>query len=135
VIVDTSAVLAIVFQERGYERLIGALVDASACGMAAPSVAEASIVLTARLGSRAPGLIERFLQQFRIEVVPFGDAHVGVATDAFRRFGKGRHAAGLNFGDCKAYAVAKVADVPLLYVGEDFSHTDLAPAIAPATNP
>jgi len=129
VIVDTSALLALVFAEAGYEELVAALTSVDGSGMAAPSVAEASIVLTARLGAKSAGLIERFLQEFHIEVLPLAEPHVRVAVDAFSRYGKGRHAAGLNFGDCMAYAVAKLANVPLLYVGEDFSRTDIASAL------
>jgi ribonuclease VapC len=129
VIVDTSAVLAIVFAEEGYETLVVALSEAASAGIAAPNVAEAGIVLRARLGNKAPGLIERFLQELRIEVIPFDEAHVAVAVEAFWRYGKGRHRAALNFGDCMSYAVAKLADAPLLYVGDNFSHTDIAPAV------
>ena len=127
-IVDTSAVLAIIFAEPGYEDLIAALTEAESAGIAAPSVAEAGIVLSARLGNKAPGLVERFLQELRIDVIPFAESHVSVAVDAFRRYGKGRHRAGLNFGDCMAYAVAKLAAAPLLYVGDDFGNTDVSSA-------
>lgn len=129
-IVDTSAVLAIVFAEEGYEALITALSDAASAGIAAPSVTEAGIVLRARLGNKAPGLIERFLQELHIEIIPFDEAHVAVAVEAFSRYGKGRHRAGLNFGDCMSYAVAKLADAPLLYVGDDFAHTDIISALS-----
>jgi ribonuclease VapC len=130
VIVDTSAVLAIIFAEPGYEALLAALTEAESAAIAAPSVAEAGIVLSARLGNKAPGLIERFLQELRIDVIPFAESHVSVAVDAFRRYGKGRHRAGLNFGDCMSYAVAKLAAAPLLYVGDDFGHTDISSAHA-----
>jgi ribonuclease VapC len=129
VIVDSSAVLAIVFSEAGYEDLVTALTRGDPVAIAAPSVAEAGIVLSARLGDRSPGLIDRFIQEFRIEVVPFTEDHAPVAVDAYRRYGKGRHPAGLNLGDCMVYAVAKLADAPLLYVGDDFATTDLASAL------
>jgi ribonuclease VapC len=127
-IVDTSALLAIVFAEPGYEVLVRRLTEADGAAMGAPSVTEASLVLFARLGSKSHGLMERLLAEFRIEVIPYSDVHVSAATEAFRRFGKGRHRASLNFGDCMAYAIAKLADAPLLYVGDDFSHTDIASA-------
>ena len=127
-IVDTSAVLAIVFAEAGYEDLVGVLTEAPSAGIGAPTATEAGIVLGARLGARSAGLLERFLQEFRVEVVPFVDPHIRVAVDAFQRYGKGRHPAGLNFGDCMAYAVAKLADAPLLYTGEDFARTDIESA-------
>jgi ribonuclease VapC len=129
VIVDTSAVLAIVFAEEGYETLVASLTRAASAGIAAPSIAEAGIVLSARLGNKAPGLIERFLQELRIDAIPFEAEHATLAIEAFRRYGKGRHRAGLNFGDCMAYAVAKLADAPLLCVGGDFRHTDLTLAL------
>lgn len=68
---------------------------------------------------------ERFLQQFEVEEIPFTEAHWRIATDAFLRFGKGRHPAALNFGDCMTYATAKLAGEPLLFVGNDFAQTDL----------
>jgi ribonuclease VapC len=129
VIVDTSAVLTVIFAEPGYDAIVVALAGERGAAMGAPSVTEAAMVLAARLGPKAPGLIERFLGEFEIDVLPFTAAHVQAAVTAFTRYGKGRHRAGLNFGDCMAYAVAKLADGPLLYVGDDFSHTDIVPAI------
>ena len=71
---------------------------------------------------------ERFLDELQVVEVPFGERHWRTAVDAYDRFGRGRHPAGLNFGDCLAYASAIVADVELLYVGEDFRHTDVRAA-------
>jgi ribonuclease VapC len=82
-------------------------------------------VLTAKLGARGRSLLARVVQEARIAVVPFTDEHWPIAIDAYARFGKGQHAAGLNFGDCLTYAVASLASQPLLYVGEDFAKTDL----------
>ena len=123
-IVDSSALLAIVLRENGWEALVDKL-SAEPAGAGAPTLAEAGMVLTARLGARGRSLLARVVQEARIEVVPFTDAHWPIAIDAYARFGKGRHAAGLNFGDCLTYAVARVAGQPLLYVGEDFARTDL----------
>jgi ribonuclease VapC len=64
-------------------------------------------------------------------VVPFNEEHLNAAASAFIRFGRGRHAAALNFGDCMSYALASVADMPLLFTGRDFSQTDIAPALSP----
>jgi ribonuclease VapC len=127
-IVDTSAVLAIVFREDGHERLVDALVRANGAAMSAPNAAEVGMVLSARLGPKADGILDKVATEFRIEVVPFTAAHASTATEAFRRFGKGRHAAGLNFDDCMAYATAKLAQAPLLYVGADFGQTDIESA-------
>jgi ribonuclease VapC len=123
-IVDTSALLAIVFQEPGYEAVLERITSSPAAA-GAPTLAEAGIVLHARLGDGAAGLLERMLDELDIQEVPFGEVHWREAVDAFRRFGKGRHAAGLNFGDCMTYAVAHLAGEPLLYIGDDFGQTDL----------
>jgi ribonuclease VapC len=127
-IVDTSAVLSIVFREPGHERLVDVLLRANGAAMSAPNAAEAGIVLAARLGPKAAGLLDRMATEFRIEVVPFTAAHALAATEAFRRYGKGRHAAGLNFGKCMAYATAKLAQAPLLFAGDDFEQTDIEAA-------
>jgi len=128
VIVDSSAIVALVFQEPGYERLLDALSSAPSPGIGTPTLAETAIVLSARLEHDATALLDRLVGAFGIAIVPFGDAHWREATDAYWRFGRGRHAAQLNFGDCLTYAVAKLADQPLLFVGEDFTRTDLTPA-------
>lgn len=127
-IVDTSALLAIVFKEPGYESLIDKLLAPGRKGMGAPTLAEAGLVLTGRLEGDADAQVSGILQQFEIVPVPFGERHWRAAVEAFRRFGKGRHPAALNFGDCLSYATAKLADRPLLFVGEDFSKTDLQAA-------
>jgi ribonuclease VapC len=125
VIVDTSALLAIVFQEPGYDRLIGTLVAADAVAAGTPTLAETAIVLSARLGADAYGMVERLLDEFGIQEIPFGEVHWREAVDAFRRYGKGRHPARLNFGDCMTYASAKLSGERLLFVGEDFPLTDV----------
>ena len=124
-IVDSSAIAAIFFRETGFEDLLDKLARGAAIGIGAPTLAEAAIVLTARLGFDARPALGRFLQESAIEVVPFGDAHWREAVDAYRRFGKGRHRAALNFGDCLCYATARLASQPLLCVGDDFAKTDL----------
>lgn len=124
-IVDTSAMLAILLKEQGHERLVALLGKADAIGVGAPTLAEAGIVLTARLGPVGMSMLGRLIQECGAIVVPFGSAHWTVAVDAFDRFGKGRHPAALNFGDCMSYATAKLARKPLLAVGRDFVQTDL----------
>jgi ribonuclease VapC len=124
VIVDTSALVAIVLREPGWEMLVEKL-STGAAGAGAATLAEAGLVLTAKMGPRGRSLLARVVQEARISVVPFTDEHWPIAIDAYTKFGKGRHAAGLNFGDCLTYAVASLASQPLLYVGEDFSKTDL----------
>lgn len=126
-IVDSSALVAIVLREPGWETVVDTLSSGPA-GAGTPTLAEAGVVLTAKLGPRGRSLLGRVVQEARIAVVPFTDEHWPLAIDAYARFGKGRHAASLNFGDCLTYAVARLASQPLLYVGEDFSRTDLSRA-------
>lgn len=127
-IVDSSALLSIVFREKGHELLLQKLTSAQVVAAAAPTLAETGIVLQARLGKKADGLLERLLDELGIEEIPFGEIHWREAVDAYRRFGKGRHPAGLNFGDCMAYAIAALAGEPLLFTGSDLSRTDVMSA-------
>jgi ribonuclease VapC len=125
VILDSSAMVAIFAREEGHEQLIDLVADAPISAVGAPTMVEAGIVLSVRMRLDARPLLLRFLQEFGIVVVPFGDDHWREALDAFQRFGKGRHKAGLNLGDCFSYAVASLAEEPLLCVGDDFRKTDL----------
>jgi ribonuclease VapC len=124
-IIDTSAIMAVIGREPGHEQIIHRLAGSTQTGIGAPTRLEAGMVLVARFGSRGKTALARFLQENRVDVLPFGDVHVGIALDAFSRFGKGRHPAALNFGDCCSYATAAVARVPLLCIGDDFPQTDL----------
>ena len=124
-ILDTSAILAVVFKEPGFDVVLGKVATADAIAIGAPTAAEAAIVLEARLGANGKGTMLRLLDEWQIEVVPFGNEHWKEAAEAYARFGRGRHKAALSFGDCLTYSVAKLADQPLLSVGDDFSKTDL----------
>ncbi len=124
-ILDSSAIVAALLREPGHERVIDTVGDAPAAGAGTPTLTETGIVLTARIGPAGRTLLVRFLDESGVAPVAFDEDHVRVAIDAFDRYGKGRHRAGLNFGDCMAYATAKLAGRPLLCVGEDFSQTDL----------
>ena len=124
-IVDSSAVLAVLFREPTADTVIPVLEAAASAGIAAPTAAETGIVLTARLGATGRSLLTRFLTEASIDVLPFTAEHWPHALDAYVRFGKGRHSAGLNFGDCLTYAIARATRQPLLCVGEDFPQTDL----------
>jgi ribonuclease VapC len=124
-ILDSSALLAIVFKAPGAEAVLERVETAAGVAAGTPTLAETGIVLHARLGEKAHGLLERLLDELSIQEVPFGEMHWREAVDAYRRFGKGRHPAALNFGDCMTYAVAALSGEPLLFVGEDFSRTDL----------
>jgi ribonuclease VapC len=125
VILDSSAMIAILLKEHGYERARDRLAASEWSAVGAPTVVETSLVLCSRLGHAGKSLLARFLQEADIEVVGFTAEHWTVAADAFLLYGKGRHSAGLNFGDCMTYAIAKVAGAPLLCVGDDFPATDL----------
>ncbi len=124
-ILDSSAILAILLKEPGCEALVEKLAAARTAGVGAPTLAEAGIVLTALIGSDAKGILSLFLAETELAVVAFGETHWRAAADAYRRYGKGRHKAGLNFGDCVTYATAKLAQQPILCSGKDFGRTDL----------
>lgn len=128
-IVDTSALVAILVEEPGYEPLLERLAREQDAGIGAPTLAETGIVLAAKLGVGGRTLLARFVQESGLVVVPFVEEHWPVAVDAFMRFGKVRHPAGLHFGDCLTYAVARLAHEPLLALGGDFAQTDLALAL------
>lgn len=129
VVVDSSVLVAIAVGEADAPSLEVAL-DGATCLIGAPTLLEAYLVLTSRIGAeRADESLREFTAQPNVTVVPFDLDHFILAADAFRRFGKGRdHPARLNHGDCLAYAVAKRVGAPLLYKGGDFGHTDLASA-------
>jgi ribonuclease VapC len=124
-IIDSSAVLAVIIKEPGHERVVHELAASQETRMGAPTQLETGIVLTARLGPRGKTILARFLQENAIQIVAFDEDHAAVALDAYSRFGKGRHPAALNFGDCCTYATASLSGEPLLCVGEDFRQTDL----------
>jgi ribonuclease VapC len=126
VIIDSSLLMAIVFREDGWEALVDELAAADSVAAGTPTLAETGIVLHARLGASARGLLERMLDEFGIQEIPFGEVHWREAVEAFARYGKGRHPASLNFGDCMTYATARLAGEPLRYVGDDFAQTDVA---------
>jgi ribonuclease VapC len=124
-IVDTSALVAITFREPGHEELITKLATAPSAGIGTPTLAETGLVLAARLRRDPRDLVVRLLDEFSIAEIPFGDWHWKEAVEAYLRFGKGRHKADLNFGDCLTYAVARLAGEALLFTGNDFTETDL----------
>jgi ribonuclease VapC len=97
--------------------------------MSAASVLEVSLVLSSRKGVAVDGVIDRALERLRIAVRPVSLEELAAARRAFHQFGRGRHPAGLNYGDCFSYALAKVSAEPLLFKGADFSQTDLTPVL------
>ena len=125
-VLDSSAIVAIHFQEPGYERLIEKIEQAELVVVGIPTLLETTLVLTSRLGRDARPMIATFIRRVQAELVAFNEEHLEAASEAFLRYGRGRHPAGLNFGDCMAYAVASVAGLPLLFTGHDFAQTDIA---------
>lgn len=123
---DTSAVLAVLQNEAERSEFVALIEQSSRRIISAVSVLEAAMVLEGRRGDDAGTDLDLFLQRASIETVPFDDEQLSVARSAFRRFGKGRHAAGLNFGDCASYALAQWSGEPLLFKGDDFAATDVA---------
>jgi ribonuclease VapC len=124
-ILDSSAIVAMVCREPGYEELLRKIGSARIIVIGAPTVAETQLALTIKLRRDASALVEQLLVETRAVVVPFGRDHISAFFEAFLRFGKGRHPARLNMGDCFTYAIAKIAGMPVLFVGDDFSKTDL----------
>jgi ribonuclease VapC len=125
-ILDTSAILAIVFGEPEHDEFLRKIGAAPTVGVGAPTLVETTIVLAARLGEQGQRLLSLMVERAAIVVVSFDPPHSQLAIEAWLRFGRGRHPAGLNFGDCQAYATARLAGRPLLCKGDDFSKTDLA---------
>lgn len=127
-ILDSSAIVALFLKEPGHEVLRGKVGAATFIGIGAPTLVETSWVLSARLNRDMRGSLARFMEETGAIVIPFTEGHYGMAVSAWLKYGQGRHPAALNFGDCLAYATAKAADMPLLFVGDDFPQTDLQPA-------
>jgi ribonuclease VapC len=127
--VDTSAVIAILRGEEEAEPFAFAIAEAEQCFFSAVGLLEASMVM---IGRGAPGLavlVDALVQDLAIEIVPFDGELARESRAAFIRFGKGRHPARLNFGDCVSYALAQARGLPLLYKGDDFARTDVVSAL------
>lgn len=126
IVVDTSALMAILLQEPQAPDLVAALEEASQALISSASVTEA-LSVAARRGVHPE--MERLIQGLSLEIVSLNPAAARRAADAYRRWGKGFHLAALNYGDCFAYELARENDCPLLYVGGDFARTDVRSAI------
>ena len=127
-IVDTSAIVAILFGEEDAERYDRAIAEAPRRRMSVVNFLEAAIVLEGRSGVIAGLDLDAFLEESGIELAPVTPDHANAARRAWRRFGKGNHPAGLNFGDCFSYALAEATGEPLLFKGCDFALTDIEAA-------
>jgi len=126
-IVDSSALIALLEKEPDFEDLLGKLMRAEApLRMASASFLETAIVIDSRRSPEGSRTLDDLIAEFEIEIVPFTAEHARIAREAYRDFGKGSgHPAKLNFGDAMAYALARSEREPLLFVGNDFSHTDI----------
>jgi ribonuclease VapC len=129
VVVDTSALVAVLLDEPESERFMEVIALDEHSVIGAPTLLETSMVLSDRKGVHGVASLRRFVRRFRLAVEPFRSADCRVAVRAFLVYGKGRHPARLNFGDCMAYAVAKNRRQKLLYKGDDFKLTDVEAAI------
>lgn len=130
-VIDTSALLAILLDEPERRAFNEAIEAGESRALSIASFVEASIVLEVRHGADGVRALDRFVERATIEVSGIDVEQGRIARDAFSRYGKGRHRAGLNFGDCFAYALAKSRSEPLLFKGDDFLHTDVPPVIPP----
>ena len=128
-IVDSSALLAVLNRESDADLFQNAILTAAPCRMSVANMLEASIVVEGRGGAEAGRELDAFLEHAEIKPASVTAEHLEAARRAWRRFGKGRHPAALNFGDCFAYALAQATGEPLLYKGDDFACTDIPAAL------
>ena len=128
-IIDSSALIAILFNEREAVGFAQAMAGAETRAISAATVLEATIVSEGRGGTAQEGRVDQLLREARAEIVPVTADQARIAQEGWRRFGKGRHPAALNFGDCFAYALARERNQPLLFKGNDFTQTDVKAAI------
>lgn len=128
-IVDSSALIAVLQNEPDAARYTAALAASQVRRIGAPTLLEVCMVIGGRRGPDAIADVNDLVHTSRIEILAFTPEAGRVAVDAFLRFGKGRHKAALNFGDCISYAMAKIEAMPLLFKGDDFRLTDIQPAL------
>ena len=128
-VVDTSALIAILFGEPETESFVQALVNDPKKMISAFNILETAIVVEAKKGEAGGRELDLLVHRARIEIIPLNGDQVELALAAWRKYGRGNHPAGLNIGDCCAYALAKYSGEPLLLKGRDFSQTDIRPVI------
>lgn len=128
-VVDSSAVLAILFDEPERDAFSDALAAAGVRLMSTVNALETAVVVSSRKGPYGARELDLLLHRAEFDVVPFTSDHLRLARDAYERYGKGRHPAGLNLGDCCAYALARHAGEPLLFKGDDFPRTDVVSTV------
>jgi ribonuclease VapC len=127
-VIDTSAIVAIALNEPEALEFEGKIIGDPIRLISAATVLEAAIVIEARLGEAGGRELDLWLHKARTEIVPVDGPQVEIARRAWRRYGKGKHPAGLNYGDCFSYALASIRGEPLLFKGSDFGKTDIASA-------
>jgi ribonuclease VapC len=127
-IVDTSAIVAILFDEDDAEIYARAITRADSCRLSAATFVEAAIVVEAQTKNNGSSQLDAFIRRAGIAIEPVTEEQAHIARQAFIDFGKGRHSAGLNLGDCFSYALSKATGEPLLFKGKDFAKTDLTAA-------
>ena len=125
-IIDTSALVAILDQEPEADRIVRAIAAVPDRMLSAANLVEAGMVMQARRGDEGARDLDLLLAKLKIEIVPFTARQAEIARRAFRRYGRGRHGAKLNLGDCFSYALATDESAPLLFKGDDFGQTDVA---------
>ena len=125
---DSSALIAILFAEAGHLALVDRILEAETVRVGTPTLVETSMVFAGRRRAKSADEVDALVHELGVHVAPFGEREWHVAVAAFLRFGRGRHQAGLNFGDCLAYASAFVANDSLLFTGDDFRRTDITAA-------
>ena len=125
-VIDTSAIIAILFDEPERVAFVAAIAAATHRLMSAPTLLEFYLVVDTKKQALGLAELELFIYEAEINIVPFDQIQAGLAAAAWRAYGKGRHPAGLNFGDCFSYALSKARAAPLLFKGTDFSRTDIA---------
>ena len=124
-VLDTSAILAILQNEPERRKFNEAIDAAETRSLSTASFVECSMVLESRYGADGVRDLDLFIAKAQVSLVPVDEEQADLARRAFRKYGKGRHPAGLNFGDCFSYALARALDEPLLFKGSDFTHTDI----------
>ena len=122
---DSSALIAILVSEAGYLELVDQILAADVVRVGTPTLVETSIVLSSRRGKPSFKEVQHLVEELGATVVPFGESEWIAAAAAYDRYGRGKNPAGLNFGDCMAYAMAATAGDSLLFVGTDFTKTDI----------
>lgn len=128
-VLDTSALVAVLLDEPARPALTRAIAESRVRSLSSATLVETGLVIESRLGEAGGRELDLLLHRAEMRVIPVDAEQAEVARSGWRRYGKGRHPAGLNYGDCFSYALAVVRDEPLLFIGEDFGKTDVRVAL------